>query len=348
MNYEKLQNDEYRLFDFIKDKYERRRYAAKGKDPMALIYDGKEPEVVSPKKEENLNDSNDEEIVIQKSSKINFNKTKDAQSHTSNKFNSNTKDEKISQSTKGNNASLIDFMGVENVQAKEPLNKNLNSFNFFETKEKTTQNNQVDGAKQSGFSFINNNKNSSTNNVPEITGVSSLIDLQSYENQQSKQIKQLTENISNIYNSVNTPQQNHINNVSPNFGNFNQPNNNFYNMGYQIPQQSNIMMGRMMPNAMSNPYNNYGVNNMNMGYNQTMGLNGTGMNNQNLQMTKFNSTPLVQMPNNQTFNYDYYNNANNNSKGLYDLNFNGNSSLNMNSNNKKKDEDPFKNLVNLK
>jgi len=72
------------------------------------------------------------------------------------------------------------------------------------------------------------------------------------------------------------------------------------------------------------------------------------MTNQNLQMTKFNSTPLVQMPNNQTFNYDYYNNANNNSKGLYDLNFNGNSSLNLNSNIKKKDEDPFKNLVNLK
>jgi hypothetical protein len=42
MPFEKLQNDDYRLFDFIRDKYERKRYAKKGKDPMTLIYEGKE------------------------------------------------------------------------------------------------------------------------------------------------------------------------------------------------------------------------------------------------------------------------------------------------------------------
>lgn len=41
-----------KLFDFIKDKYERKRYSAKGKDPMTLIYEGKDPEVVEKKKEE--------------------------------------------------------------------------------------------------------------------------------------------------------------------------------------------------------------------------------------------------------------------------------------------------------
>jgi hypothetical protein len=49
-NFEKLQNDEYRLFDFVKDKYERKRWAGKGKDPMTLIYEGKEPEVVVEEK----------------------------------------------------------------------------------------------------------------------------------------------------------------------------------------------------------------------------------------------------------------------------------------------------------
>lgn len=44
VDYEKLQNDEYKLLDFIRDKYDRKRYIPKGKDPMSLIYEGKEPE----------------------------------------------------------------------------------------------------------------------------------------------------------------------------------------------------------------------------------------------------------------------------------------------------------------
>jgi hypothetical protein len=45
MNFAKLQDDDYQLFYFIKDKYERRRYTkTKIKDPMSLIYEGKEPE----------------------------------------------------------------------------------------------------------------------------------------------------------------------------------------------------------------------------------------------------------------------------------------------------------------
>ncbi len=52
MPFEKLQNDDYRLFDFVRDKYERRRYAKKGKDPMTLIYEGKEPEVAEEVEEE--------------------------------------------------------------------------------------------------------------------------------------------------------------------------------------------------------------------------------------------------------------------------------------------------------
>ena len=59
MNFEKLQNDENRLYDFIKDKYERKRYVPKGKDPMTLIYEGKEPEVVEPKKSRNSSEDSD-------------------------------------------------------------------------------------------------------------------------------------------------------------------------------------------------------------------------------------------------------------------------------------------------
>ena len=42
LDFVKLQNDEYRLLDFIRDKYERKRYAPKGKDPMTLVIEGKE------------------------------------------------------------------------------------------------------------------------------------------------------------------------------------------------------------------------------------------------------------------------------------------------------------------
>ncbi len=63
MNFEKLQNDEYKLLDFIRDKYERKRYAAKGKDPMTLVYEGKEPEGNNEKKQKK---ESDEEFDKQK------------------------------------------------------------------------------------------------------------------------------------------------------------------------------------------------------------------------------------------------------------------------------------------
>ena len=40
----KLQNDDIYLHDFIKDKYERKKFAKKGRDPFSLILEGKEPE----------------------------------------------------------------------------------------------------------------------------------------------------------------------------------------------------------------------------------------------------------------------------------------------------------------
>lgn len=44
LNYEKLQNDDYKLNDLIKDKYERKRFCdAKKTDPMTLIIQGKSP-----------------------------------------------------------------------------------------------------------------------------------------------------------------------------------------------------------------------------------------------------------------------------------------------------------------
>ncbi len=68
-NFEKLQNDEYRLFDLVKDKYERKRWCGKGKDPMTLIYEGKEPEVqLEEKKRKTSDDSEDsdryKEIIV--------------------------------------------------------------------------------------------------------------------------------------------------------------------------------------------------------------------------------------------------------------------------------------------
>ena len=45
MDFEKLQNDDNRLQDFIRDKYDRKRYInTKVKDPMSLIKEGKNPE----------------------------------------------------------------------------------------------------------------------------------------------------------------------------------------------------------------------------------------------------------------------------------------------------------------
>jgi hypothetical protein len=59
-----LQNDDTKLFDFIKDKYERRRYCAKGKDPMTLIIEGKDPEENLEKKENNISEGDVQQYIV--------------------------------------------------------------------------------------------------------------------------------------------------------------------------------------------------------------------------------------------------------------------------------------------
>jgi stromal membrane-associated protein len=59
MDFVKLQNDESCLQVYIRDKYERKRYAAKGKDPMTLIIEGKDI-VVKPKERDSTSTSSKE------------------------------------------------------------------------------------------------------------------------------------------------------------------------------------------------------------------------------------------------------------------------------------------------
>lgn len=62
-DFEKIQNDDCRLQDFIKDKYVRKKWAnTKKTDPMTLIYEGKDPEEdQSPKNKPE--DSSSEEYI---------------------------------------------------------------------------------------------------------------------------------------------------------------------------------------------------------------------------------------------------------------------------------------------
>jgi hypothetical protein len=53
----KLQGDDDKLRDFIKDKYERKRWVAKGKDPMTLIIEGKDVEATTRDKSSESEDN---------------------------------------------------------------------------------------------------------------------------------------------------------------------------------------------------------------------------------------------------------------------------------------------------
>lgn len=66
MDYSKLQDDDYLLNEFIRDKYERKRYSAKGKHPMEYIKEGKEPVVESSKEETNKIKNNEKEQIKNK------------------------------------------------------------------------------------------------------------------------------------------------------------------------------------------------------------------------------------------------------------------------------------------
>jgi hypothetical protein len=284
------------------------------------------------------------------------------------------------------NSSLIDFTAT--VTEKQGVNKNNLPDDMFipvvedESTFKKSENNFLSGnlvQKSSGFSFINktNNQNQNTLSNPSMQAQNSsnslggsLIDLQSYESQKSNQLKQLTESISSIYNNPNqndnkqNPQARNMN-----YTQMNQPNinisNTFYNMNYPNNNNMGVNMGQtqggMYPNQMMN--HGMGMNTMNNMSNMS-----------NPYMNPMPQNPTIQpmgMPNNPSFNYDYYNNINgqkanssmgfnfNMGSGLGNLGNTGNlaglSDLNSGSSlgghaytNKKKEDDPFKKLVHFK
>lgn len=53
LNIEKIQNDDYKLQELIKDKYERKKFCdSKNSDPISLIIQGKSPVAVVQKEVE--------------------------------------------------------------------------------------------------------------------------------------------------------------------------------------------------------------------------------------------------------------------------------------------------------
>ncbi len=277
---------------------------------------------------------------------------------------------------KGNNASLIDF-SVSTICNK---NNQADEFDFIPViEEDNNKKNEVFNSnlnKQSGFSFINNNKNNSASTIqPNQSNANaininpsggSLIDLQSYESQKSNKIKLLTDNISSVYNNpvqgndpnksqtsrnMNYMQMNQPNiNISNTYFNMNYPNNigGGMNTGMQTNLQGGNMHGmnmngmnnsnmNMYPNNMMNPYMNPNVN----------------------RMAPIQQQSVQGIPNNPSFNYDYYNNINNKpsisgmnygmgmGSGLGPFSDLG-SSLGHTQNTKKKEDDPFKSLLTFK
>jgi hypothetical protein len=356
-NHEKLQDDEYRLIDFIRDKYERKKWVGKGKDPMTLIYEGKDPLVNAEKKkdEEEQDDSESEEDVkTTKKNKTNF-----------------------SESLKGNKKAEF-AVAKKTDEGKCVQSQNLwefNGDNNQESQEVSSQKNNV-----SGFSFINKQQQVQqikqvqplpTNLLMESSSGNSggsLIDWNSTtETVQNSQTKDLIGNLSKVYsgNEVQITANSQPTKKNPlNIMNFNQPNINIQNTYYNGYPQSytgapNNGYNQGMPNYSQSQdnYNNpkHFNSNPNLNYNpyqyqqqnhtQQQQVKNSNLNPYSYQQTGFNPQPnpmefqsktptMAPLTSNTGFNMNFV-----------DLNLNQSKSTHEKT---KEKADPFKNLVNLK
>jgi len=312
---EKIQNDDYKLNCFIKDKYVEKKWAKKKKqDPASLIAQGKplEEEEKEEKTEEESpkpTESKPHQSQQQKFQKLNFN-------------GAGTEKQKPSKSSEGGKSvSLIDFNGNGNENGK-------NKIDFQEFEEAPSQSSSTTSTK---FAFINKSNGNGNNQ-------NSLIDLNSSENIKDVRFKEATDGIFKLFTQEEVPVNNSPNKGAPIYNGY--PNNNNVNQ-FVNPNMNNNGNYQQQNGGFTNGYNN--------GYQNGYGYNGYQQNyNNNLHRNNF-SAPMSMNTNVQSS--DLFNKSSSYESGnKMNSNFNiSNIDLTtLKVQGKEKNPDPFKNLVNFK
>ena len=356
-DFKKIQNDKYKLVEFIRNKYEHKNWidSSKKDDPMTLISKGK---IKKFKKLYCQDDEEEDEEVEEKTTKnkkkdkkikkkdLSENEEEDEEEEKPRNKKPNKNDKNNKKKEESDNEEEEEGENDEESEEEEKNNKkNIqkpNSKKIQESKSPMTQRNP-----QMNNLFLNLNEPNSNNNNQPIS-------------QQQQNLLNLNQNnIMDLFNSGNNQSSNNIvrpqNNLNLNLNNNKNPNayftpepvrsNGFENIFQQMPlntkldlQKNNTNMNLHMNNMnnMNNNNNNYiAVNKMNSMQN----LNSLNNQMMNLNMNNNNNGMNFGMNNNNNFgNMNMGNNMNN-------FNFN-NQNMNMNANNSQQMQNNTSNNIN--
>ena len=324
-DFKKIQKDNYLCQDFIRDKYERKKWInKKKKDPMSLIIAGKFKNDSSDEEENENEEEEEEEEKEKKNEKKNKKKKEKSDDEDSIDNDNNDNDDEFQEVEDNNNNINNNNNNINNKRPNLGLKIDL-----------------VDLNSQSSMSQRGPSKNI-FNTMQNISSNNNLLDF----NEVTQQDQKSNNLLNNIQQAYQTPINNNynnrtvVNNQNNNFGIYNNNinmNNNTMNMNNNnmFSFNNNMMMN------MNNGFNNFGMNNQfsNNGFINNNGNNMINMNN------NFNNKPQnIQINTQPAFNMEYFQKELNQSKT------NKNSSnfvLDLGSNSTRKVKDPFSNLVNF-
>ena len=359
-NFKAIQNDNYKLIQFIRDKYEYKKWVdKKRKDPMTLIIQGKFKN--EEDEEENSDDEkeeNDENSDNEKKKKKDY-KSKTHRGRVS-KMQQVENDEDEDEEEKNKNDNFEEIKEYNNIKNETNNNSNNNLYNNnyqsnFEYNQHIPQINNI--------FVINNNPNP---NLLEGFGENknnnnNLLDF-NVEIPNDNKSQDLLCNIQNAYNNqnINESKNNNTNDFLQQtfFGMNKGMNNNINNMNNMNNMLFNL-------NTNSNSMNNMNNNMFSMNNNQNNNMNIFRMNNNNFGMNINNNQSNYNFGfNNKNFNnnqnvnnnLNLYNNSNTSKQNDMAKNYSNSITFNMEYLNKnlsikttrEKKVDPFANLLSFK
>lgn len=326
INRKKLKDDDNYLRDFIFDKYQRKRWAAKGKCPMTKLYEGED--ISNLNYGENLSKSSSTNSEKKESD---IKKTFSSKSNVSNGMKESTHNSNSNNVTKNSNNDLKisevkdDIFNFEsNNNENNKGNDQKYKFGFIDknkNQEGTFKNNsECKTITDDIFNFSNNSgmgSGSNTNNKKEKDEFD--FGFETKEDKLSKILNQIDINSNNEGNKVNNSKNNNNNNDI--FNMLNQTSQMGNNFDHQKYLANNINFNSTNINVNNNYYNSF-----NLGTN----VNGNG-NNQGLNYNNFNNNQNFN-PNNYFGNNGTYQNQQQNQ--FFNQNNVNKSNMNVNSNSK--------------
>ena len=338
-NFKSLHSDNYKLVQFIRDKYENKKWVdpSKKEDPMTLIIKGKikkykklycEDEDLE-EEEENENEEKDKKSKKKKKNES-FEENENSDEEYQKKKKKIKKNKKKEDEDEDNNDDEEENNNDDNEEEFEDVQEKKKE--KFESKSPNIQRppQQINNIflnlnphpNQNQQNNLNLNFNNNNNNPIYSNSDNNLIDIFSVQTQNDKKSEDLINNINNAYIS---PQPSHsgLNNLyqqMPNNIGLNLQNkNNIQNMGMNNNNLLNINRVHSNQNMNMNNYSNnmlninkvHSMQNMNMNMNNNM-FNQNQMNNNMFNQNQMNNNMNLGMNNNMNFNNSNYNKNNNN------------------------------------